>query len=225
MSAYDDQLERTAANHLPLTPISFLERSAIAYPDKTAVIDGDRRLDYRTFFSRCLRFADGLRQRGIGPGSTVSVLSSNSLGMLEAHYGVPMAGAVLNTINFRLDPATVAYILGHCEASIFMASREFIGVAEEAVGHLNRPIALIALDGGGEGSRWIAYEDFLAKGSDSGPAKLPADEWEALSLCYTSGTTGKPKGVVYHHRGAALNALGSALAVGLSPASVYLWTL
>ena len=203
MSIHDDHLERTPVNHLPLSPISFLERSALAYPDKTAVIDGDRRLDYRSLFSRCLSFADALRRRGVGRGDIVSLLSSNSLGMLEAHYGVPMAGAVLNTINFRLDPATIAYILEHCEARMLMASREFIGLAEEALNRMNRPIALVALDGDAGDSRWLSYEDFLAEGSDAGRVALPADEWDAISLCYTSGTTGKPKGVVYHHRGAA----------------------
>ncbi len=225
MGIYDEGLEPGPTNRASLSPVAFLERSALAFPEKLAVVDEDRRIDYRTLLSRCLSFADTLRRRGVGRGDTVSVIAANSLGMLEAHYGIPMAGAIVNTINIRLDPATVAYILEHSEAKILMASRECRALAEAAMAKLGRPITAIAFDGAPQGGHWQDYEALLAEGSDSSPALLPPDEWDALSLCYTSGTTGKPKGVVYHHRGAYLNALGNALGLGLGPASVYLWTL
>ena len=140
MGIYDEGLEAGPANRMPLTPISFLERSALAFPGKLAVVDDDRRIDYRTLLARCLSFADALRRREIGRGDTVSVIAANSLGMLEAHYGVPMAGAVLNTINVRLDPGTVAYILEHSEAKLLMASRECLDLAKAALAKLERPI-------------------------------------------------------------------------------------
>ena len=133
MGIYNEGLEPNLANRQPLSPVSFLERSALAFPSKIAVIDGSRSIDYRTLWSRCLSFADALRRREIGCGDTVSVLSANSLGMLEAHYGVPMSGAVVNTINFRLDAATIAYILEHCEAKMLMASEEYLALAEAAM--------------------------------------------------------------------------------------------
>ena len=224
MSIYDEGLEPCAANHAPLSPISFLERAALAFPEKVAVIDEARRVDYRSFLARCLSFAGALRTRGIGRGDTVSVIAANSLGMLEAHYGVPMAGAVLNTINFRLDPGTVAYILEHSEAKLVMASREYLALAEAAVKRLGRPIPAVAFDEAPPGTEWENYESFL-RNAEPGALELPPDEWGAISLCYTSGTTGRPKGVVYHHRGVYLNALGNALSLGLGPGSVYLWTL
>jgi fatty-acyl-CoA synthase len=225
MSIYDDGLGAGSANRVSLSPVSFLERSALAFPGKLAVVDEGREIDYASLLARCLAFADALRRREIGRGDTVSVIAANSLGMLEAHYGVPMAGAVLNTINVRLDPGTVAYILEHSEAKLVMASRECLDLARAALAKLDRPIPAVALDGNSPGAGWQDYEAFLAEGRAEGAVQLPADEWDAISLCYTSGTTGRPKGVVYHHRGAYLNALGNALGLGLGPQSVYLWTL
>ena len=225
MSIYDEDLDPCPANRQPLSPISFLERSALAFPGKIAVIDGERRIGYRALLDRCLKLASALGRHGIGRGATVSLLSANSLGMLEAHYGVPMAGAVLNAINFRLEAETIAYILNHSRAQVLMASREYLELADQAKAVLGREILSIALDGAAEKADWISYEGFLGSGSTDEPIRLPDEEWDAISLCYTSGTTGRPKGVVYHHRGAALNALGNALALRLGPDSVYLWTL
>jgi fatty-acyl-CoA synthase len=225
MGIYDEGLEPGEANRAPLSPVSFLERAALAFPTKVAVVDEGRRIVYRDLHERCLRFAEALSARGIGRGDTVSVIAANSLGMLEAHYGVPMAGAVLNTINFRLDPGTIAYILEHGEAKLVMASREYLALADAAMERLGRPLASVAFDEAPPGTRWENYEDLLAEAGQPGPLHLPADEWDAISLCYTSGTTGRPKGVVYHHRGAYLNALGCALGIGLGAGSIYLWTL
>jgi len=221
-------LHKREANSVPLSPLAFIERAALTYPGRAAVVHGDLRLDWASVHRRTRALAAGLRRLGVGYGEVVSVLSPNTPAMIEAHYGVPGAGAVLNTINFRLDPATVAYILAHAEARVLLVDSAFAGVARVALEMLeHRPYVIEIVDRGQEpaGLGAIDYETFLAQSDPTQPFRWPRDEWDAISLNYTSGTTGKPKGVVYHHRGAYLNALGSALTFGLTPQSVFLWTL
>jgi fatty-acyl-CoA synthase len=226
---YEQDLDRQPANHQPLTPLSFLDWSESVYPDKPAVIHGERRYTYREFGERCRRLASALTRCGVGVGDTVSVMAPNCPTLLETHYGVPMAGAVLNAINTRLDANTVAFILGHAESKVLIADRELSAVIKPALEKLGRDIIVIDNDDplaeGGELLGEKDYEAFLAEGDPAHPITMPADEWQALSLCYTSGTTGNPKGVVYHHRGAFLNAMGNAMTFGLNAHSVYLWTL
>jgi len=229
---YDRDLDRNAANYTPLTPLSFLERAASVYPAKTAVIHGERRYSYREFRERCHRLAAALAKAGVGAGDTVAVLSPNIPATLEAHYGVPMAGAVLNAQNTRLDAATVAFCLNHAEAKVFIVEREWAAIALDAVARLERKPLLVEVNDseaqyapetvrlGG-----IDYEEFLASGDPDFTGPGLTDEWQAISLNYTSGTTGDPKGVVYHHRGAYLNALGDILTFGVNRQAVYLWTL
>ncbi|MGE5270828.1 MAG: acyl-CoA synthetase [Thiohalocapsa sp.] len=221
------ELARNAANYAALTPLGFLERAAAIYPDKLAVIDAGRSFTYRQFYQRVRRFADALRQRGIGAGDTVSVLAPNVPALLEAHFAVPMVGAVLNALNYRLDARTIAFILGHGEARMLLADREFGGLTTAALEEFGRDLPLVEI-AGGEGDAalgGVEYEDFLREGDPAASWSPPEDEWAAIALNYTSGTTGNPKGVVYHHRGAYLNALGNAIAFGLDRHAVYLWTL
>ncbi len=229
---FDDGLERNAANHAALTPVSFLARAAAVYAGKPAVLHGDRALTYAEVYARSRRLASALERRGVGPGDTVAVMAPNVPAMLEAHYGVPMAGAVLNALNYRLDARTIAFILQHGGAKLLIADTEFSETVGPALALLPRPIPVVDVvdplaDPGRGGARLGAteYEELLAEGDPDHEWAGPADEWGALALLYTSGTTGNPKGVVYSHRGAYLNALGNALAFGLSPRAVYLWTL
>ncbi len=227
---YQVGLERRDANHVPLSPIAFLLRSADVYPGKPAVIHGDRAFTYAEFAARCRRLASALAGRGIGPGDTVAIMAPNVPAMLEAHFGVPMAGAVLNALNYRLDARTIAFLLEHSEARVLITDREFAPTIEAALGQSRARPVVIDIDDplyAGDGRRLgqTDYEALLAEGDPAFEPVPLGDEWQAICLLYTSGTTGNPKGVVYHHRGAYLNALGNVLAFGLTPRAVYLWTL
>jgi fatty-acyl-CoA synthase len=226
---YTDNLDQTAANYRSLTPLDFLSWATEVYPSKVAVIHGDARYTYAEFSARCRRLASALTARGIGLGDTVTVMAPNVPALLEAHYGVPMTGAVLNALNTRLDGATVAFILGHAESKALITDRVFSGVVKEALSGLEAPPLVIDIDDplGPEGELLgeMDYEAFLDTGDPTFEWTPPADEWQAISLNYTSGTTGDPKGVVYHHRGAFLTALGNNAMFGVDRKTVYLWTL
>ena len=225
----EEGLDKNAANYVPLTPIGFLVRSAAVYPNRLAVVHGERRYSWREALERCRRLASALAARGVGRGDTVAVMAPNIPEAFEAHFGVPMAGAVLNALNIRLDPDTIAFILRHGEAKVLITDSEFAPVVALALAQLDqKPIVIDIADAvgpGGERLGEIDYEDFLATGDPAFPEVTPEDEWEAIALNYTSGTTGNPKGVVYHHRGAYLNALGNVLVWGMRQHPVYLWTL
>ena len=227
-NAYETDLERCAANYIPLTPISFLERTADTFPDRRAWIYGQERATYAVFRDRCRRLASALVNRGIEPGDTVAVMLPNTPPMLEAHYGIAMAGAVLNSINTRLEAQTISYILGHGEAKILITDSAFAPTVRQALGSLKKaPYIVDVVDAAERGDRLgaITYDDLLAEGNPTFEPLYPADEWQAIGLNYTSGTTGHPKGVVVHHRGAHLNAVGQALACEMPMHPVYLWTL
>jgi len=226
---FEAGLSANAANYVPLSPVSFLRRAALVYPEKTAVIHGARRHSYREFLERSCRLASALARRGLGKGDCIAIMATNTPEMLEAHYGVPMLGGVLNSLNIRLDARSIGFFLDHGEAKALIVDREFSAMAREALAQLGRKLLVIdiedPLEEGGGSIGEIDYESLLAEGAPSFERGQPADEWQALSLLYTSGTTGDPKGCVYHHRGAYLNAIGNMIALGLTPHSVYLWTL
>ena len=218
------------ANAAALTPLAFLPRAAAVYPDRTAIVHGDRRISYREFDARTRRLAAALAARGIGEGDTVAVMLPNVPPMLDVHFGVPMLGAVLNTINTRLDARTVAYILRHGEAKVLITDRAFSSVVSAALTQIDeKPLVIDLVDpdyaGPGEMLGELDYDEFVAGGSaDLAPAPI-RNEWQAMALCYTSGTTGNPKGVVAHHRGTWMMAVGEILAWAMPPGAVYLWTL
>ncbi|MFL5055334.1 MAG: acyl-CoA synthetase [Microvirga sp.] len=230
MTPYDRDLDKNPANFQPLTPLTFLERSAAVFPDRTAIIHGSLRRSYREFYARARRLASALLKRGIGRGDTVAVMMANTPAMLECHYGVPMTGAVLNTLNTRLDAAIIAFSLDHGEAKVLITDREFSKTVKAALAEAKAKPLVIDYDdpefaGAGERLGAIEYEDFIAQGDPGFAWAMPDDEWDAISLNYTSGTTGDPKGVVYHHRGAYLLALGNVVTCGMGKHPVYLWTL
>src|ERR1700719_1330260 len=226
---YEEGLDKNAANYVPLTPIGFLVRSASVYPNRLAVVHGERRYSWREALERCRRLASALTARGIERGDTVALMAPNIPEAFEAHFGVPMAGAVLNALNIRLDPGTIAFILEHGEAKVLITDTEFSPVIAEALAQLeHKPLVIDIADPMGPGGERLGemdYEGFLATGDPASEEITPEDEWEAIALNYTSGTTGNPKGVVYHHRGAYLNALGNVLVWGMRQHPVYLWTL
>jgi fatty-acyl-CoA synthase len=210
---FEQNLDRNSANYAPLTPLSFIERAAAVYPERLAVVYGDKRYTWRETYARSRRLASALAKRGIRRGDTVAVMLPNTPPMYEAHFGVPMCGAVLNALNTRLDPEAVAFMLKHGEAKILIADHEYSSV----VNKLNLSIPVVDADAG--------YESLLQEGDADFEWLWPQDEWDAIALNYTSGTTGDPKGVVYHHRGAYLNAVCNIVTWGMPHHAVYLWTL
>ncbi|MFN8956265.1 MAG: acyl-CoA synthetase [Burkholderiales bacterium] len=232
VSIFDQDLPQTPANHAPISPLSFIERTAEVYPTRLAIVHGDLRQDWATTYRRCRQLASALAQAGIGKNDTVAVMLPNTPPMVEAHFGIPMAGAVLNAINTRLDPETVAFMLDHGEAKAVIVDPEFAGVMKKALAlrQSTRPLLVMDVEdalytGATEPLGSLTYEAFVARGDANFAWSLPGDEWDAIALNYTSGTTGNPKGVVYHHRGAATNAISNILEWDMPKHAAYLWTL
>lgn len=226
---YDLDLNQNKANFVPLSPLSFIRRTAEVFPQRTAVIHGGKSRTWGETYERCRLLASALSRRGIGRGDTVAVMAPNIPALLEAHFGVPACGAVLNALNIRLNADTIAFILDHAEAKVLITDREFSPVISEALIKLEKNLLLVEIEDplakSGDRLGALTYEDLLAEGNSDFSWRLPDDEWDAISLNYTSGTTGNPKGVVYHHRGAYMNAVGNLLAWGVQHHPVYLWTL
>lgn len=221
---FEAGLEKRAANYVPLTPASLLARAAAAFGARVAVIDGERRITYAALHERCLRLASALAGRGIGRLDTVAILASNIPEMVEAHFAVPMLGAVLNPLNTRLDPATIAFSLRHGDARVLIVEAAHAALAVRALAELEQPPLVVSIGQAGQDAG-VPYEALIEGGDPAYVWTGPEDEWQSLCLLYTSGTTGDPKGAVYSHRGAYLQALGNAVTFGLSGESVYLWTL
>ncbi len=227
---YDTDLDRNPANYQPLTPLGFLERAAAVFPAHTAIIHGPLRRSYAEFYARSRRLASALAKRGIKRGDTVSAMLANTPAMLECHYGVPMTQGVLNTLNTRLDAPIIAFSLDHAESKVVIVDREFSTVMKEALALCKaKPLVIDYSDpeyhGAGERIGELEYEDFVAQDDPDYAWHMPDDEWDAIALNYTSGTTGDPKGVVYHHRGAYLLAVGNIVTCNMRKHPVYLWTL
>jgi fatty-acyl-CoA synthase len=226
---FETDLDKNAANYVPLTPLSFLARTAAVFPNRTSVIHGDQRFTWSQTRDRCHRLASALAKHGIGKGDTVTVMAPNVPPSFEATFGVPMTGAVLNALNIRLDASTIAFILNHGEAKALITDTEFAPVIKQALAEIGREILVIDYAdptiGACERLGSVEYEDFLASGDPSFQAIMPETEWDSLALNYTSGTTGNPKGVVYHHRGAYLEAIGNSTIWGMKKHPIYLWTL
>jgi fatty-acyl-CoA synthase len=230
ISPFDQDLDRNPANFQPLTPLGFLERAAAVFPDRLAIVHGPLRRNYRDFYARSRRLASALARRGLGRADTVSVMLANTPAMLECHYGVPMCGAVLNTLNTRLDAPALAFMLDHADAKALIVDREFAALMRQALDLAKARPLLVDYDdpeysGAGAGLNGVDYEALLAEGDPDYAWAPPRDEWDAISLNYTSGTTGDPKGVVYHHRGANLLATGNVVTADMGRHPVYLWTL
>ena len=229
ISIYEQGLDKCEANYTPLSPLSFVERAASVYPQRTSVVHGARRFTWRETFARCRRLDSALRQRGFGLGDTIAIVATNIPAFYESLFGVPACGAVLNPINIRLDADAIAFILDHGEAKAVMVDTEFAPVMREALAKCSvKPLIIDIADEQApchERLGDLEYEELLAEGDPEAPWQLPADEWQAMALCYTSGTTGNPKGVVYHHRGAYLNAVSNVLCWSMPLNPVYLWTL
>jgi fatty-acyl-CoA synthase len=231
-SIFDQDLPRTEANYAALSPLSFIERTAEVYPNRLAVVHGDLRRNWAEVFTRCRQLASALQRHGIGRGDTVAVMLPNTPPMVEAHFGIPVTGAVLNALNTRLDAETIAFMLDHGEAKVLIVDPEFAGLMQKALALRKAATPLLVIDvedalytGPLQRVGSITYDEFLASGDAGFAWQLPADEWDAIALNYTSGTTGNPKGVVYHHRGAALNAVSNILEWDMPKHAVYLWTL
>ncbi|MBX9605412.1 MAG: acyl-CoA synthetase [Gammaproteobacteria bacterium] len=229
VNPYDVDLDQVPANYVPLSPLSMLARAAAVYPQRLAVVHGERRFTWAETFARCRRLASALAQRGIGKGDTVAVIATNITAFYEGLFGIPAAGAVINPINIRLDAEAIAFILDHGEAKVVLVDTEFAHVTRDALALAKvKPLVIDIADVDAPCHDRIGsmeYEDFIAGGDPDFPWRLPDNEWQAMALCYTSGTTGNPKGVVYHHRGAYLNAIGCAMAWNMTHHPIYLWTL
>lgn len=229
MNIYDIGLEKNPANFTQLTPLTFIERAATIFPEKTSIIYGNQRYNWKQTYERCKRLASALTQIGVAKNDTVSIIAANTPAMYEAHFGVPMSGAVLNTLNIRLSADTLAFMLQHSDAKVLLVDKEFSEVVAKALNQIEHSIYVIDIDDENVSTGFsigkIEYEAFLQTGNPDFNWVRPTDEWDAIALNYTSGTTGNPKGVVYHHRGAALNAINDLLVWKMSNSAIYLWTL